>query len=114
MTNSAQDTGQGAQRAQDSGEKAAEQKAAEQKAADERRRRWARINAFLFVLAAFILWFVFALLAQKVITCVPTGCSLIAWPNSESLGTSERVVVMSITLAIALWVSGRAVFPPED
>ncbi len=74
---------------------------------------WDCIKPLLFVLAAFVLWFLFALSAQKVITCVPSGCSLIAWPDSEGLGTRERLIVMSITLAIALWVSGKIFFSEE-
>jgi hypothetical protein len=98
--------------AEDKARKEAEDK--RQEAEDKARKRRARINPLLFVLAAFGLWYLFESFAHIVITCAPKfECSLAALQAPTPMDT-RAVVVMSITLITALWVSGRIFFPSEE
>jgi hypothetical protein len=76
-------------------------------------KRSAGKSAFLFVLAAFLFWFMFASLAQIVITCAPVGCSLKDLQPLRPMGRRE-MFVMVISLLTALWVSSRIFFPSEE
>ena len=101
-----------------------------------------RFKAILFVLLTLLLWFLFALLSQAIVTAVPrvgecmrehgiVGCATFAISapaENPSSGTQVGnlqaennppnrgvdVAVLILSLLAALWAAGRAVYPPED
>lgn len=102
-----------------------------------------RFKAIVFVLLTLLLWFVFALLSQAIVTAVPRvgecmrergvfRCATLAVsargmspasgtqvPASQANGENRPnrgvdVAVLIISLLAALWAASRAVYPPED
>jgi len=83
---------------------------------------WKVIRAFVFVVAGFAFWYLFASLAKIVIRCELV--SLWPWPPTRecaaiNLGsltnlTWTYVAILITTLIVAIWAAKRLVFPTDD
>ena len=95
------------------GDASAPEQSGDAGAPEQKRRLSPGWRALLFVLISFVLWFVFASLAQIVIKCAPLRCSLADFSSKGAMGNRE-VAMMLIALLTALWVSSRLFFPAEE